>query len=185
MTTDNPFDLDFEEDETDEDQAKVNKSISDLRKYARAQKKLADEAIAENAVFRQEKAERDEATRVETIGQTFKTVGLNEKHAALFAKLNPEVEVTAEAVTAFATEYELPITAPAEGEAAPAPAASSGFTPVTTPAAPASGTISIEDARKLIREGKYDEAQKLYSEGRVEKLERDANGSPVVDWLAS
>lgn len=180
----NPFLLDDEDDdETDAtggDTSPDSKNFKEVRAALRRADKERKAALEELEALKKFKAEVDETARKATIESTFKSVGLSEKHATLYAKLNPDGDVTEDAVKAFAVEYELPTSA---GEAVTPPVKDEGFKPVIPGSTPAVGVISIEDAQKLIREGKYDEAQKLYSEGRVEKAERKDDGSPNVDWL--
>lgn len=177
--------LDEDVDET-EGEKSPNKNFADLRKaYNRAErerKALATE-IEELRTFRTEVTEKETQAKVQHV---FEEVGLNPAHAKLFKALNPEVGsdgVTVETVAAFAKEYALVTTT---GEALPEPEQKpEGFKPVATTSGSSSGpaAMSLDEAKVLIHQGRYDEVNKLYQEGRVEKLERDANGAPVVDWL--
>jgi hypothetical protein len=182
----NPFDpadddLDEDETGTDGETGAASKNFTDLRKWANKRDREAKTFEKELEGLRDFKLSVESKQRIEAVKSAFDEVGLNPKHAALFAKLNGENEVTVDTVKAFAAEYELP-TVQGEQVVTPDPKAS-GFTPVVTGATPDPSMLSLEDAQKLIREGKYDEAQKLYESGRIVKMERDANGAPVVDWL--
>lgn len=175
-----------EDSNEDEEREAPNKNFAELRKaYNRAEKErkaLAAE-IEELRTFRAEITERETQARVQSV---FEEVGLNPAHAKLFKALNPDVGpdgVTAEAVAAFASEYQL-VTTSGEPVSEPEPK-TEGFKPVATPSGSGTGpaVMSLDDAKQLIHEGRYDEVNKLYQEGRVERMERDANGAPVVDWL--
>jgi peptidoglycan hydrolase-like protein with peptidoglycan-binding domain len=183
MTTDDIFGVDDIED--DVETVPENTTIAKIREAqkaaataAKAEKKRADEAEAKLAVYLQK--ERDQA-----VASVFTEVGLDEKKQALFLRVNPDLDteaITADAVKAFANEYGLTTSS---GETVEEPVATpEGFAPAATPVAGDPTVISIDDAAKLIREGKYDEAQKLYEQGKVEKLPRGEDGAPIVDWLA-
>ena len=168
-----------EGDESDSSTIKALRAkLKELNSSLKAERTEKEELLT----FRTETVEKAKAN---AIGSAFKEAGLSEKQVPLFKSLNPDVapeDVTKEAVLTFAAEYDLPL---ASGEQAEKPKPKEeGFTPVTTGNAPSEGIISIEEASKMIREGRYDEAQKLYEQGRVQKFERDANGAPIVDWLA-
>jgi len=182
MPTQDTFDFDLEEEEAEE---KSNANFAALRKHAKELDKTRKEQAAELEELRKLKADVEQAKRISDASTAFKEAGLNEKHAKLFEATNAGAEITAEAIKAFAEEYGLGtvVEKPAD-EVTPAPEpAREGFKPVTTGTHVDTGQLSIDDASKMIREGKYDEVQKLYEQGRVTKLERDANGAPVVDWL--
>lgn len=189
MTATNPFEFeDGDENEERETPAgDSNQNFADLRKFAKARDKAAKEAEKELERLRAFEAEVVSERKEKAIASAFEEAGLNPQHTKLYKALNPDITpdaVSPEAVASFAAEYGLVTAAgvPAEvPEEKPA-----GFTPFTSgqgsPAAEL-GKLTIEDAQKLIREGKYDEAQKLYKEGRVEKLPRGEDGSLNVDWL--
>lgn len=82
-------------------------NFAEVRKYARKQERLAKELaskVEELTAFQAEVLQERKATTLDTV---FKEVGLSPKHAALFAKVNPEADVTADTVKAFAAEYDL------------------------------------------------------------------------------
>lgn len=176
----NPFDdLDDDLNETGGDGGTDSNPVKQVREALKRERQRAKELetqLNELAAF---KASIEEKQRDEVLTVTFKEVGLNEKHAALFKKLNPEAEITADAVRAFASEYELPtvsgdVVTPPE---APAP---TGIRPVVTgSSAPDLGTVTIEDAAKLPPE----EASRLLAAGRVERVPKDEGGSVAIDWL--
>lgn len=177
---------DLDLDDLIEDNDGDSSVIKQLRAKVRELNSTAKEKDAELEELRTFKASQVAAQKSEAIGNAFKEAGLSEKQVALFERVNPDLDpasVTKEAVLAFAAEYELPLKSTGETPEAPAPK-DEGFTPVQTGTPPAEGKISIEEAAKMIRDGRYDEAQKLYEQGRVETLQRDSNGAPVVDWLA-
>lgn len=188
MTTD-PFLLE-DGDEGNEnapsgDNTQDNKNFAELRKAYNKAEKERKVLLAEVESLRTFQAEVKTRVTEDKLNSVFTEVGLNPAHAKLFRALNPEVEVeaiTPEAVATFASEYQLVTIAGAPAEK-PEPKAE-GFKPVAASGGPVGeGILSIEDATKLIREGRYDEAQKLYEAGRVQKAEKDANGAPIVDWL--
>jgi hypothetical protein len=150
-----------DEEVEDEAPAKQNNQL------AAAQRKL-DKALKENEELRAYKAERDRADRENSISGIFTEVGLNPKHAKLFSALNPEGDVTAEAVASFARDYAL-ISEDQEIET-PEPARQ-GFTPTAIPEGAPLGakTYSVEEWRNLAFSNPV-EAQKLLERGQVPDL---------------
>ncbi len=174
MTDENPFELD-DENETGADASAGSDSAS-MKELRDAYKRIEKE----NKAFKADQAKREADSRNALVASTFKEVGLNEKHATLFAKVNPEVEVTADAVKAFAAEYDL-TTSDGGTVDAPAPVdAPSGPKPVMTgSAAPDLGTLTPEEAMKL----PVEERNKLKEAGRIESLPHNEDGSLAIDWL--
>lgn len=129
--TGTPFDdLDDEDESSEKEPEQANTSFEELRKaYKRAErerKALAVEA-EELRTFKSTIVEKERSTLLETI---LKENGLSPKHATLFAKINPEAEITAETVLGFAKEYDLVTT---DGERVEAPeGAPAGFNPIST-----------------------------------------------------
>lgn len=167
--TENPF-----EDDTDIDSSETevelddNKSFADLRKaYKRSERQLkaTEKELAELRDFKQVIVQQQRESQLASV---FAEVGLNTKHAALFEKVNPEAEVTPEAVQAFAAEYDLVTNAGETVEAPETP--SSGFTPVTTGAPGAVTMLDQEDIRKLVKANDWDAIKKAYDQGRVEQV---------------
>jgi hypothetical protein len=106
----------------------------------------------------------------QAVTKVFTEVGLNPKHADLYKKLNPDLEVdaiTAEAVNAFASQYEL---ATSSGEVPDAPEVKpAGFTPVTTGTAAPASKLTSEDINKMLADGDIDGVTKAFETGRVQK----------------
>ena len=181
----NPFLED--EDETNQPDLE-NQNFKQLRDYAKKLERQVSSASKELEQLRQFQAEVQAEKRAATVAQVFKKVGLSEKHAGLFAKINADAELTEEAVIAFASEYDQPrqeVQAP-EGEAsveeissgnivelnpAEAQPAKTGFAPAQ-PAGVPSGTIitSYEEAVKL-QTSNPAEFARLFQAGRV-KLDK-------------
>lgn len=172
---------------TGTDSANLAEVRAALKREEKRRKELEDKLKAYDAEKRDAK-----------VLEAFTTAGLTDKQAKLFSKLNPDtVDVTPDTIKSFAEEYgyELPATSDgAADEAAVAAAAAqtqkpdapapTGFKPVTTGTTdPGLGVMSLEDAKKAIADGRYDEVNKLYQEGKVEKMDRNDDGSPKVDWL--
>jgi hypothetical protein len=99
-------------------------------------------------------------------GVFFKDAGLESKHAELFLKTNPDVEVTEQAALAFAEEYNLqPAVAPEPAPTEPAPAPDSG------PAVPAdAGLGALSEAAGSGTSGDLPAAQPKMSKEAFEKL---------------
>jgi hypothetical protein len=124
-TEDDQFDLDALEDGGD---AGSNKNFADLRKYARKMEREAKAANAKVEELSTFQASVLEERRTAALDTVFKEVGLSPKHAALFAKVNPDADITADAVKSFAAEYEL---ATVTGDVVAAPETeASGLTPI-------------------------------------------------------
>ena len=160
------FDWDSIEDGGD---AGSNKSFADLRKYAKRMEREAKAAQERTEALEAFQAEVLAERKAATLDTVFKEVGLSPKHAALFAKVNPDAEPTADAVKAFAAEYEL-ATVAGESVEAPAPEAE-GLTPIVKGSAPTGaatgGKVSATDwlamqgtdparARRLFESGQVD-----------------------------
>lgn len=130
--SDNPFA--FDEDEVEETERKESNPVKQLRDALKAAQKEAKESKKELEELRAFKSDYERRERAQSATQAFSKLGLNEKHAELFVKLNPEAELTEEAVKTFATEYGLPVTeqattdetTPEEAPFAPADVGSSG-----------------------------------------------------------
>jgi hypothetical protein len=157
---DNPFDFDVEEDEK---KAPESQNFKDLRDYAKRierENKAFEKQVAELSEF---KTQVTAARKAETL----KSAGLTEKHAALFLKVNGDVEVTPEGIQAFVTEYELPVASagsPPEESVVQTPAAfEDGQIRELTPQAPVPGfaptPVAGQPSQRVITE--LDEAQAL------------------------
>ena len=138
----------------------------------------------------------------------FEKQGLTAKHAELYLATNPDGDVTAETVSAFATEYGLSPAATPQPPADPAHMPADGGTPpvertlVDGPAKPvdaslasvggAAGTpasvlgsalpakMSRSEFNKLLQSNP-EEAARAYSEGRVERHEANVTVRKVSD----
>ena len=101
MSDEDPFALDDDVEEADENQVDDgNKSFADLRKaYKRSERQLKanEKELEDLRVFKQTVVTEQRKGAIET---TFKEVGLSPKHALLFEKVSPDVEVTPEVVQA-------------------------------------------------------------------------------------
>lgn len=185
----NPWD--DESDEEDTQAGSDNPNFKQLRDYAKKLEKQLTKAGKDLETLQAFKAEVEASQRQATVAQVFGEVGLSEKHAALFARLNPEGDVTVEAVRAFATEFELPVKAAGEvpapdttpivesgqivdlqsGEVTK-PDVPAGFAPVQTAGTPNAGVITSPD-----------EAMKLYTSNRDEYLRLREAGRIQLDKL--
>ena len=154
--------LNDDEDEQPEpkrETGKDNAAFAQMRKDLKAAQKELEEARAY-------KVEREKADRETAITSVFSEIGLNPKHAKLFAIANPEGEATPELVSQFAAEYGLATT---EGEAVEAPAPTErGFTPTVINEGQALGakTYSVEEWRQLARDDPA-QAEKVFNANRV------------------
>lgn len=143
-----------------------SQNLAEIRKWGKSLERQLKAVTPELEELRAYRAERVKAEREAIITTTFKEVGLDERHGKLFAALNPDTEVNAEAVTKFASEYGLPTT---QGEEVDAP--SEGYSPPVVPSAIPGGLKKYTQAEvmALLREGKADEVSRAVKEGRVEK----------------
>ena len=175
MSEEDPYSLSDDEDEetgSSRPGGTESKNMADLRKYARLQEKARKEAEASLAELQDFKKQVEAEKREAQIASAFKENGLNEKHAKLFAVLNPDVEVTADLVSSFAQEYDLKVTASDDGTidaAAPAdPVPASGFKPVITSDPTAGiGVYTHEQVTEMLSRGEIEAVNKIFKEGRV------------------
>lgn len=166
-----PFSVDDDtEDEGDAAPAGDNKTIKAMREAlerAERRAKNAEKQVEKLSEFQTSVlAER----REQAVSSIFTEVGLNPKHAELYKRLNPDIEVdaiNADAVNAFAAEYGL---ATSSGDVPEAPEVKpEGFTPVTTGNAAPSATISDEQISQWLSEGNLEAVNKAFQDGRVQK----------------
>lgn len=97
--------LDEEDDDQDQQRQLDNKSIKALRDWGKSQEKEAKRLAKEAEELRTFKTEALTKERKRTADEAFKALGLTEKQADLYLKLNADGEVTAETVKTFAEEY--------------------------------------------------------------------------------
>lgn len=187
---DNPFLTD--EDENDGQAGQESTSFKQVRDYAKRLERQSAAQEKELEKLRTTVATIETERRTSQIASVFKESGLSEKHAALYARVNPEGDVTVESVTAFATEYELPRTQSGEPATTtqspdlsqeqiielgtgqtqePPKATSAGFAPTEGTGA-ASGTIITDHtvAIKLLSDNPAEYAR-LHQAGRI-KLDK-------------
>lgn len=164
----NPFDLADEDENEAEVESEANQSFAELRKAFKRSERQRKAIEAELEPLREFKAHVEQEQRKGQIETVFQQVGLSPKHAVLFERVNPEAEVTPEAVQAFASEYELVTQA---GDPVSAPEQPQGFTPITTGTPPAVGTLTNDDVKSLLAQGRTDEVRRAYEQGRVEQVE--------------
>jgi hypothetical protein len=186
----NPFVFEDEGDENDP-AGSENANFKQLRDYAKKLEREVTSAKKELTTLREFKVTAEASVRQAQVAEVFKGVGLADKHASLYLKVNPEGEVTLEAVEAFATEYELPRTE-VTTDATPVPTtqtqgveegkiyniqsetqtqAKPGFAPTQGTGAPSARVISeVAEAEKLMIENPQEYAR-LHQLGRI-KLTR-------------
>lgn len=173
---DDPFDFsgtgddagDGEPDETGADGAGDNPSFKALRQAFKRQEKQIKALEKEIEPLREYKTTTEAEKRGTAIEAAFKEVGLKPEHAELFSAVNPEAEVTAESVQAFAAKYGL-ATVDGSGVGEPGPSDAAGFAPVTTGTTPGSNTMTHEQAMELVRQGRADEVNRAREQGRLLK----------------
>lgn len=189
MVESNPFLPDLEDDETSTPADAENTNFKQLRDYARKLERDNKSLTREVDGLRTFKADTEAEKRAALMTQVFDDVGLNPKHGALFLKLNPEGEVTADAVRTFAAEHELPVSDRAEPTPVPdaglpvepfsdgsirnlePPRNEPGFAPVQGEGSAGARFITDpEEASRLSHENPTEFAR-LYEAGRI-KLER-------------
>jgi hypothetical protein len=114
---DNPFDFEDEDDQAGSE----NQNFKQLRDYAKKLEKQVNSLTREVEPLRSFKQETETEKRQVEVAKVFEGAGLSGKHAALYLRVNPEAEVTPDAVLDFAVEYELPrVEVAAVAEEAPA-----------------------------------------------------------------
>jgi galactitol-specific phosphotransferase system IIB component len=108
----------------------------------------------------------------QAVTQVFTEVGLSPKHAELFKKVNPDLEVdaiTADTVKAFASEYEL---AASSGEVPDAPEVKpEGFTPFTTGNGSPVTMIDTAGILEKLKNGDFEGLTRDVEAGRVQKTQ--------------
>ena len=105
-----PFDLDGD----DVDQAGESANFKQLRDYTKRLERDVAKLSKDNEGLAAFKAQVETERRETAAAQIFSEVGLSKQHAALYFRLNPEGEVTAESVGQFAQEFGLPVQKGAE-----------------------------------------------------------------------
>ena len=165
-----PFSVDDDENEGDAAPQADNSTIKQMREaLERAEKrnKTYEKQLEKLTEFQNTVlGER----REQAVTSVFTEAGLNPKHAELYKRLNPDIEVesiTADAVNAFASEYGL---AASSGEVPEAPEVQpEGFTPVTTGSAAPAQYISEEQIKEWLNRGDVEAVNAAYASGRVQK----------------
>lgn len=122
-----------EEEEQDAPPQDRSNPVRSLREALKAKEKEARNLAKELKELQAFKAQYDTEQKIRSLAETFTQVGLTEKHAELFYKLNPEAEATVESVSTFAKDYQLPLKLENETPSAD-----------NTPFVPASGGSSDE-----------------------------------------
>lgn len=116
----------------DLDDVDDNQTIKSIRDHAKALERQLKAQERELETLRSLRDQYESDARRAKTAAVFTEVGLSEKHATLFAALNPDVEPDAETVKAFAEEYGLAI-ARTEGDDDKLKAEEDpGFSPVTS-----------------------------------------------------
>lgn len=187
----NPFLDDEDEDETPQAD---NTNFKQLRDYAKKLEKEKSKADKELASLRDFKSQADQAKRQAEVAQVFGSVGLSEKHSALFLKINPDGEVTAEDVAAFAEEYELP----RQEAAAPAPVSneinwaqeqvveikpetkSTGFAPTDGAQAPSARIVTDLGEAEALSVSNPQEYARLRQAGRIQLQRLPGSSERIV-----
>lgn len=166
MSDDDPFDTDDPVEPKDEEATSVVRSqrahIKQLEKELKTLRKDTQE-VEELRQFKAQYEQTQKATQARTV---FTEVGLPDKLADLFVKVNAEADPTPEAVRAFAEDYGL---APQQSaDPAPAAPAVQPFTP-TVGGTPPSGLISRDEFDAMMRDpSQRPRALQLAQQGRVQ-----------------
>lgn len=168
-----PFSV--EDDELDEGvtaatPADDNKSFRQLRATANRFEKDLKAANKELERLQAFEAEVLGERKEKAISSVFTEVGLNPKHAELYKRVNTDLSaeaITADAVRAFAAEFDLATTT---GEVPEAPVAEPvGFEPVTTGTGSPGGMLTADDIAEKLRNGDLDGVARAIQNGRVNK----------------
>ena len=161
-------DDDYELPEEDEDVELTEpkaaaRAFAEARKTANAFKKERD-ALAAQVKDLLPIKEQFETAQLRSV---FTSLELPEKYADLYRKVNPQGEVTPEAVKAFAEEYSLPGGSPAPAPA-PAPVAPAGGFAPPVPTVPTSPIITRKQLEQVYKLQGPDKAAQYIKEGRVQ-----------------
>lgn len=155
---------DWDVDEMDGNDSSTIKSIRDHAKNLERQLKAQEKELD---TLRKMRDEYEADARRAKAQAVFSEVGLSEKHATLFAALNPEVEPDVEAVKAFAEEFGLSPSAPADGEDKVVAKEDPGFAPVSSGTPDSKRRYSAEEWWTLQRENPAAALQAV-KDGRVD-----------------
>lgn len=179
-----PFSLD--EEDTESKPTEDSKSFKELRSaYNRLEKQLKtlEPELTDLRAFR---ADREKVDRETAISGIFQQVGLNPKHAKLYAALNSEGETTAESVAQFAAEYGLLTEEGGQVEAPPAVPAGAAPTVLAETTAPGSKVYSHDEFTEMLNNpATQAKAFQLYQSGRVKLDGLEAIGGEHVNRLTS
>lgn len=165
-----PFNADDDDDDDDDviGGQGGNATIKELRRRIREQNKALKEAqtaAAELEELRTFKAEREQAERTASLKDVFTGIGLSEAQIGLYPA---DAATDADAVKSWASQYGL-VSTGTETESAD-DGSDKGFVPVSAglPRGGSGGKMSRADWIKLQQEGRLDEAQAAFREGRVD-----------------
>lgn len=163
------FTLEEEEQEEVEDQS--SGPMKSLRNHAKKLERQLKALTTENEELKAFKSAAETETLKNTTASIFKELGLTDKQAELYTKVNPDVLATPELAKAFATEYgwQLPEVEESEEEGESAP-----FAPLPTSGAPApTGQIMDSDKWFDLYKTNPAEAIRIANKGRVSLLTED------------
>ena len=141
----------YEEDEEDTSQQERKNPVRSLREALKAKEKEARNLAKELKELQVFKAEYDQKEKIRSLAETFTQVGLTDKHAELFYKLNPEAEATVESVSAFANDYQLPLKLENSENETPS-ADNKPFIPASGGSADETGYVSREQLDQMYAE---------------------------------
>jgi hypothetical protein len=113
MTDDSTFS--FDDETIEEEQEQRPNPVRELRKTLKARDKELKEYKAELEELRAFRTQYEAEKKVADSTASFEKYGLSPKHVELYFKMNPDAEVTPEAIKGFAEDYALPYREP-EGE---------------------------------------------------------------------
>lgn len=118
----------------DLDDVDDNQTIKSIRDHAKSLERQLKAQERELETLRNLRDQYEQEARKAKTAKVFTEVGLSEKHATLFAALNPDAEPDAESVKAFAEEYGLAMqTADTEADGDKLKDESDpGFSPITS-----------------------------------------------------
>lgn len=168
MTTNIEFDdLGYDDDQDDKGQASQSNPFNELRKQNRDLKKSVKTYESELEELRKFRQEYEASQRTAAASKVFSDLGLSEKSAKLFVKLNPDTDPTPEAVRAFGLDYGLLAEGEVKEEKPVEP-----FRPISVTGSNPTrgGQIKYEEYQTLLRENPT-AAMQAVAEGRVEGLQ--------------
>jgi hypothetical protein len=144
-------------------------NFQQLRQHARKLERDLKKSQEAEAALRTKAAQYEAQERERQASGVFTQIGLGEKQAQAFVKLNPEAEITRETAIAFARDIGLPVEISDDDERNAEQEATS-FRPISIGGvSPAKGRVSYEEYRTLLANDPTT-AVEMLRQGRVDGI---------------